>query len=170
MSAARRGACSSPSSGFRHVLPQGCAELRRAPAVRCRAGPSVGTVRWYRLRGPDHLRYVHVARQINAPLQADGRVHSPVSGTACVKLNDYYSQCQPGAAPAPPPSSTVSAPSAPTPTTPTGSAPPGLSTIPASTLHQISNFGTNPNGVTMYVYKPKNVQPKPALIVASHCT
>ncbi|KAI0779950.1 putative acetylxylan esterase A [Fomes fomentarius] len=92
-----------------------------------------------------------------------------VSGTSCVKLNDYYSQCQPGAAAPPPPSSTVATqPPAPTTSTPTGSAPPGLSTIPASTLHQISNFGTNPNNVAVYAYKPAKVQAKPPLIVAIH--
>ncbi|KAI0373431.1 alpha/beta-hydrolase [Pilatotrama ljubarskyi] len=94
-----------------------------------------------------------------------------VSGTACVKLNDYYSQCQPGAA-APPPPPTPTSPSAPSPTSsaPTGSAPsgPGLASIPASTLFQITNFGTNPNNVGMFVYRPKNVAAKPPLIVASH--
>ncbi|KAI0356388.1 putative acetylxylan esterase A [Trametes cingulata] len=92
-----------------------------------------------------------------------------VAGTACVKLNDYYSQCQPGAA-APPPPPTPTSPSAPAPTssTPTGSAPSGLASIPASTLHQITNFGSNPNNIGMFVYKPKNVAPKPPLIVASH--
>ena len=51
----------------------------------------------------------------------------------------------------------------------TGSAPTGLSSIPASTLTQFNNFGTNPNNVAMYVYKPKKVLSKPPLIVASHC-
>ncbi|KAI0645995.1 Alpha/Beta hydrolase protein [Trametes meyenii] len=46
-----------------------------------------------------------------------------------------------------------------------------LSAIPTSTLHQITNFGTNPNNVGMFVYKPAKLQAKPPLIVASHfCT
>jgi acetylxylan esterase len=80
--------------------------------------------------------------------------------------NSYYSQCIPGTA-AP---TTTSRPTTSTPaSTVTGSAPTGLSSIPASTLHQITNFGTNPNNVGMYVYKPAKVASKPALIVASHC-
>ncbi|PIL29700.1 hypothetical protein GSI_08138 [Ganoderma sinense ZZ0214-1] len=51
------------------------------------------------------------------------------------------------------------------------SAPTSLAAIPASTLTQITNFGTNPNNVLMFVYKPAKVAAKPALIVASHfCT
>ena len=87
------------------------------------------------------------------------------SGSVCIKQNDYYSQCQPGTA-----STTVPSGPGSTSSTPTGSAPTGLASIPASTLYQISNFGTNPNNVQMYVYKPKNVASKPALIVASHFT
>ncbi|TFK79560.1 carbohydrate esterase family 1 protein [Polyporus arcularius HHB13444] len=92
-----------------------------------------------------------------------------VSGNVCTKLNDYYSQCQPGSVTSPPPTSTVPA-TTPPPgtTTPTGSAPPGLSSIPASTLHQITGFGTNPNNVAVYVYKPARVAANPPLIVASH--
>ncbi|RDX49054.1 alpha/beta-hydrolase [Lentinus brumalis] len=46
-----------------------------------------------------------------------------------------------------------------------------LASIPASQLTQIFNFGTNPNNVGMFVYKPAKVATKPALIVASHfCT
>ena len=44
-----------------------------------------------------------------------------------------------------------------------------LSSIPASRLTQIFNFGTNPNNVQMFVYKPAKVATRPALIVASHC-
>ena len=44
-----------------------------------------------------------------------------------------------------------------------------LAAVPASTLTQFSGFGTNENGVGMFVYKPKNVAAKPALLVASHC-
>ncbi|VDB82870.1 unnamed protein product [Peniophora sp. CBMAI 1063] len=88
-----------------------------------------------------------------------------VSGSTCVQENAYYSQCQPGAAPAP----TTSAAPAPTSTSvPSGS---GIGSIPASTLTQITNFGTNPNNVGMFVYRPKTVAANPALIVASHfCT
>ncbi|KAF8647046.1 hypothetical protein AX16_006883 [Volvariella volvacea WC 439] len=38
-------------------------------------------------------------------------------------------------------------------------------------LQQVSNFGTNPTGVQMFVYRSPNVKPNPALIVAMHyCT
>ena len=93
------------------------------------------------------------------------------TGNVCTEYSAYYSQCIPGtnSAPPPPPPTTVSSASS-TPSSPTGSAPTGLSSIPASTLFQFSNFGTNPNNVPMYVYKPKTVKANPALIVASHCT
>ena len=90
-----------------------------------------------------------------------------VAGTVCTKSNDYYSQCLPGAAApssVPPASTPVSVP----PSQPSGSSG-GLASIPASALTQFSNFGTNPNNVQMFVYKPKNVAANPALIVASHC-
>ncbi|KZT01302.1 carbohydrate esterase family 1 protein [Laetiporus sulphureus 93-53] len=46
-----------------------------------------------------------------------------------------------------------------------------LSDIPASTLYQITDFGTNPNNVAMYVYKPAQVAANPPLLVAMHyCT
>lgn len=121
------------------------------------------------LLGSNHLRYVPSLQQCGTQLT---RCFA-VSGTTCVALNAYYSQCQPGAAaPAP-----TSAP-APSPTQPAGPAPsdpstptgPGLSSIPASTLHQITNFGTNPNNVGMFVYKPARVAANPPLIVASHCS
>ncbi|KAI8992889.1 alpha/beta-hydrolase [Trametes punicea] len=90
-----------------------------------------------------------------------------VAGSVCVKENDYYSQCQPGSASTAP----TTTPPASTSSTPTGSAPTGLASIPASTLYQITNFGSNPNNIGMYVYKPAKVQSKPPLIVASHyCT
>ena len=94
-----------------------------------------------------------------------------VAGTVCTVINAYYSQCLPGAA-TPPPTSTAPSTSVPpgSTSTPTGTAPGGLSSIPASTLYQISNFGSNPNNIGMFVYKPKNVKANPALIVASHCT
>jgi hypothetical protein len=93
-----------------------------------------------------------------------------VAGTTCTEVNAYYSQCLPGAAssaPASVPPTTVSQPSHTS--TATGTAPTGLASIPASTLYQFSNFGTNPNNVAMYVYKPKKVATNPPLIVASHC-
>lgn len=38
-------------------------------------------------------------------------------------------------------------------------------------LQQVTNFGTNPTNVGMFVYKPASVASKPALIVAMHyCT
>nr|BBL86735.1 acetylxylan esterase [Irpex lacteus] len=89
-----------------------------------------------------------------------------VAGSVCTKSNDYYSQCIPGAAApssAPPASTPVSVP----PSQPSGSSG-GLANIPASKLTQFSNFGTNPNNVQMFVYKPKNVAANPPLIVASH--
>ena len=86
-----------------------------------------------------------------------------MSGSTCVKENDYYSQCQPGSAPSAPSQTTTATGTAPT----TGSS--GLNAFPASTLTQFSNFGENPNNVQMFVYKPKNVAANPALIVASHC-
>ena len=92
-------------------------------------------------------------------------VHS-VFGSACVELNDYYSQCQPGATA---PSSTVPAPTSTAPgSTPTGGSG-GLSAFPASKLTQFSNFGENPNNVQMFVYRPARVAANPPLIVASHC-
>ncbi|KAI0663646.1 acetyl xylan esterase [Cubamyces menziesii] len=92
------------------------------------------------------------------------------AGSTCVKQNDYYSQCLPGASSAPTTTTPVSTPPGGS-TTSTTSAPTGLASIPASTLHQITNFGPNPNNVGMYVYKPARVQSKPPLIVASHyCT
>ncbi|MBN1170695.1 MAG: PHB depolymerase family esterase [Micromonosporaceae bacterium] len=41
----------------------------------------------------------------------------------------------------------------------------------AATLTQITNFGTNPSSLKMYVYKPANVAAKPPILVAVHyCT
>ncbi|RDB25220.1 putative acetylxylan esterase A [Hypsizygus marmoreus] len=41
----------------------------------------------------------------------------------------------------------------------------------ASQLQQVTNFGTNPTGVQMFVYRPPNVAASPALIIAMHyCT
>ncbi|KAH9859137.1 acetyl xylan esterase [Lenzites betulinus] len=84
------------------------------------------------------------------------------SGSTCVEQNAFFSQCLPSSAA--PPSSTVAAP-------PSGAAPTNLAAIPASTLHQITNFGENPNNVGMFVFKPAKLQAKPPLIIASHfCT
>jgi acetylxylan esterase len=38
----------------------------------------------------------------------------------------------------------------------------------AGTYSQISNFGANPSGAKMFLYKPNNVAAKPAVIVAVH--
>ncbi|KAH9902860.1 Alpha/Beta hydrolase protein [Cubamyces lactineus] len=84
-----------------------------------------------------------------------------VAGTTCVVLNDYFSQCLPNTSTTPPP---TSVPTSPTSSNPTSTAPTGLSSIPASTLHQIANFGDNPNNIGMFVYKPARVASKPALI------
>ena len=125
---------------------------------------------WYRLGRRDVLWYVpHLSRR--APFVKTQHYSylfcSLVSGTTCTEINAYYSQCLPGAAASPPPASpTVSSGSS---ATGTSSAPTGLSSIPASTLTQFSNFGTNPNNVAMFVYKPKKVAANPPLIVASHC-
>ncbi|KAI0329096.1 alpha/beta-hydrolase [Cubamyces sp. BRFM 1775] len=87
-----------------------------------------------------------------------------VAGTTCVVLNDYFSQCLANTSTPPP----TSVPTSPTSSTPTSTAPTGLSSIPASTLHQITNFGDNTNNIGMFVYKPARVTSKPPLIVASH--
>ncbi|CDO72504.1 Carbohydrate-Binding Module Family 1 / Carbohydrate Esterase Family 1 protein [Trametes cinnabarina] len=81
------------------------------------------------------------------------------AGSTCVEQNSFFFQCLP-ASQAPVPTSSAA-----------GAAPTSLSAIPTSTLHQITNFGTNPNNVGMFVYKPARPQAKPPLIVASHfCT
>ncbi|KAL1747360.1 carbohydrate esterase family 1 and carbohydrate-binding module family 1 protein [Schizophyllum fasciatum] len=47
----------------------------------------------------------------------------------------------------------------------------GLAAGLTSTLQQVTNFGTNPTNVGMYVYRPTTVAASPALIVAIHyCT
>ncbi|QRV75874.1 carbohydrate esterase family 1 protein [Ceratobasidium sp. AG-Ba] len=76
------------------------------------------------------------------------------SGSTCVHVNDYYYQCQPGS-------------SSPT-TTAGGSTPTGGANIPKGTLAPISNFGTNPTGVKLYVYVPTSVKSNPAMLVALH--
>ncbi|KAF7292074.1 Carbohydrate esterase family 1 and carbohydrate-binding module family 1 protein [Mycena indigotica] len=47
----------------------------------------------------------------------------------------------------------------------------GLAFALTSSLQQVTNFGSNPTNVGMYVYKPTTVASKPAVIVAIHyCT
>lgn len=38
----------------------------------------------------------------------------------------------------------------------------------AGQLQQVTNFGTNPTGVKMYIYRPSGLVAKPALVVAMH--
>src|SRR4051812_14173931 len=41
----------------------------------------------------------------------------------------------------------------------------------AASLVQVSNFGTNPTNLGMYVYRPDNLPARPGLLVAVHyCT
>ncbi|MFJ2006044.1 extracellular catalytic domain type 1 short-chain-length polyhydroxyalkanoate depolymerase [Streptomyces chartreusis] len=43
--------------------------------------------------------------------------------------------------------------------------------VPAATLTEVTDFGTNPSSLRMYVYVPENVAAKPAILVAVHwCT
>jgi acetylxylan esterase len=42
---------------------------------------------------------------------------------------------------------------------------------PAASLTEVTNFGTNPSGLRMYVYRPDTVAARPAILVAVHyCT
>ncbi|KAK7446363.1 hypothetical protein VKT23_014569 [Stygiomarasmius scandens] len=92
-----------------------------------------------------------------------------VSGSTCTTINAYYSQCLPGSAP--PASTPVSTPAS---TGGGGSTPTGVPSgnlPPAGVLTQVTNFGTNPNNVGMFVYRPQTLASKPPLIVAIHyCT
>ncbi|KAF5339806.1 hypothetical protein D9611_009096 [Ephemerocybe angulata] len=93
------------------------------------------------------------------------------AGSICVKLNDWYSQCQPGSAPVPTstPTSTISTTStSTTTTTTTTTATAPASSIPAGALTKLSAFGTNPTNISIYVYKPANVKPNPGLLLALH--
>jgi acetylxylan esterase len=46
-----------------------------------------------------------------------------------------------------------------------------LSSFASGQLQQVTNFGSNPSGVRMYIFVPPNVQANPAIIVALHyCT
>src|SRR6185312_6662356 len=38
----------------------------------------------------------------------------------------------------------------------------------AASLTQITNFGTNPSGLAMYLYVPNNVKPNPPVLLALH--
>ncbi|GAA2765263.1 hypothetical protein GCM10010103_43040 [Streptomyces paradoxus] len=43
--------------------------------------------------------------------------------------------------------------------------------VPAAALTEVTDFGTNPSNLRMYLYVPENVTPKPAVVVAVHwCT
>jgi len=93
-------------------------------------------------------------------------------------MNQWYSQCQQGSntpvppvTPVPPISSTTPLPPVIIPTTssapPTATTPPAAE-IPAGQLTRLSNFGTNPSNVGIFVYKPSSVKPGPGLLVALH--
>jgi acetylxylan esterase len=89
-----------------------------------------------------------------------------------VYVNDYYSQCLPGSSTVT--STTVTSTTATTKTTTsvttTGTSAPAGPT-PAQGYTQLTNFGSNPNNVLAWVYKPKVLANPPALIVAMHyCT
>lgn len=44
-------------------------------------------------------------------------------------------------------------------------------TVQAASLVEVTNFGTNPSGLRMYLYVPDSVKPRPAILVAVHmCT
>lgn len=46
-----------------------------------------------------------------------------------------------------------------------------LHTAQAASLVEVTNFGTNPSGLRMYLYVPNSVKPQPAILVAVHyCT
>ena len=43
--------------------------------------------------------------------------------------------------------------------------------VPTAALTEVTNFGTNPSNLRMYLYVPESVTPKPAVVVAVHwCT
>src|SRR5436190_67093 len=41
-------------------------------------------------------------------------------------------------------------------------------TAQAASLVEVTNFGTNPSGLRMYLYVPDSVKPNPAILVAIH--
>ncbi|WP_374704598.1 PHB depolymerase family esterase [Streptomyces sp. NL15-2K] len=57
-------------------------------------------------------------------------------------------------------------------TAPTAAADPRpAEAVPTATLTEVTNFGTNPSNLQMYLYVPDNVTPRPAVVVAVHyCT
>jgi poly(hydroxyalkanoate) depolymerase family esterase len=57
-------------------------------------------------------------------------------------------------------------------TAPTAAARPrAADAVPAAALTEVTNFGTNPSNLQMYLYVPDNVTAKPAVVVAVHyCT
>ncbi|KAF5309759.1 hypothetical protein D9611_013630 [Ephemerocybe angulata] len=94
-------------------------------------------------------------------------------GSTCVKLNDWYSQCQPGASgptSVPTTTSTITTTTSTTTTsttTTTATAP--ATSIPAGALTRLTaSFGSNPSNVAIYVYKPSNVKTNPGLLLALH--
>ncbi|KIM23820.1 carbohydrate esterase family 1 protein [Serendipita vermifera MAFF 305830] len=73
---------------------------------------------------------------------------SCTSGCTCTPFNSWYSQCLPSDAPG-----HVNA------------------TIPRATFTQITNFGSNPTDIRAWIYVPKNLAPKPPIVVGIHwCT
>src|SRR5690348_14187399 len=49
--------------------------------------------------------------------------------------------------------------------------PPSTARAAAGSLVQVTNFGTNPTGLQMWLYVPPGVKPHPAILVAIHqCT
>ncbi|KIM23821.1 carbohydrate esterase family 1 protein [Serendipita vermifera MAFF 305830] len=72
-----------------------------------------------------------------------------------------WSQCLPGSA------TTTSA------SSPISSTSPGTisASIPRATLTEITNFGSNPTGVRVWIYVPQNLAPNPPIVVGIHwCT
>ncbi|KAH6880305.1 acetyl xylan esterase [Coprinopsis sp. MPI-PUGE-AT-0042] len=104
------------------------------------------------------------------------------SGLSCVKLNDWYSQCQQGTGNPPPVTTTTQPPPVTTippttgvpPITTTTSAPPSSTVapapnIPAGQLTRLTeNFGPNPQNVQIHVYKPSSIKPGAGMLVALH--
>jgi poly(hydroxyalkanoate) depolymerase family esterase len=56
-------------------------------------------------------------------------------------------------------------------TAPAATARPHEAAAPTATLTEVTNFGTNPSNLQMYLYVPDNVTARPAIVVAVHyCT
>ncbi|KAG2017231.1 acetyl xylan esterase [Coprinopsis cinerea AmutBmut pab1-1] len=103
------------------------------------------------------------------------------AGLICVRLNDWYSQCQQGSGqpqppvttPAPPvttpaPPVTTPAPPVTTPQPPPPATTPPAQEIPAGQLTRLQNFGSNPSNVQIHVYKPSSIKAGAGLLVALH--